>query len=1175
MKKFIKIAGIAFGVVILLLIVAIIVVPLVVDINDYKGRIISMVEKQTGRKLNIQGDIGLSVFPRLGVKLDTVELGNASGFEAPVFARVNQLQIRVRILPLLSRRLEADVVVVRGLSLNLERNKDGRTNWDDLIKTTPEKKPEKTDKEPIAAGALALGGVDVREASIMWTDRVSGKRIAVKDVSVKTSAVTLVDPIDVKVGFKIDTGDVGLSGPVEAGTRIHFDLNRNIFKISDFKLGAELKGKAVPGGSSKIKAEGAAALDAGARRINIDRFKLEVGGLSQPPYTTSIILETAGSGDLTTQNIYLPTFKVDLNMSAKKERITASLAGNVRGNLKAKKIVLSDLALSLPEFNTKGARIQLSAPQKSSATIDLAGMTLNTDVMKIVGTISGKTLPGGSMPVAFGFRAKADFNRQSLTLDSLQLEALGMKTEGRLLVDKFQTAPDIKGELSMARFNPRELLSRLVKNLPNMADSKSLSSASFSINFAATANSLNAHKLTVDIDDSRLTGTASVNNFTKPDVRFDLGMERLNLDRYLPPKQSGNKAAAAAAPAAGAAAAGGMPLETLRKLSVNGKIRIADLTASGMKMTKLELGIHAKGGVIRTDPFSAALYDGDYTGSVEYDVRGKEPKIRFDEKLLKVRLDRLLKALAVNTGTMDISGPSTLSLKGSVVTDAAFKLIRVDQLVLDGNIGNKLPLGLDSGGMQINLNDQTLTADTIKVTLDDMKIRVKTKVTGLLTKPSHKTDIHVPAFNLRQVLTKIGKKPPETFDPKAMTVFDFAASATGSDTGISVESIKVRLDDTRLEGRLEIKSKPAPSYTFDIRLDGMDLDRYLPPKKKGSTPVAATPGAASAGLPMDLLRTLNLDGKLVVGKLKISNIRLQNIQAQAKGKDGLLTLNPLQAGLYGGSYNGNISLDARGKQPQLAVDEKLDKVQVGPLLKDLQGRAMLTGLTSTGIKLNATGADADAIRRSLNGKVAFLFTEGSIEKVDIIGKICRALSGISAGSLKKEDLASGVLQMITQQAKGGEKQSSGRTEFSEMRGGMVFTNGIGTNEDLILNSPLLRVEGGGKLDLPRQLLDYKATVALVKSCEGQGGKSFREMANYPIPVSVTGPLGDLNVKPNLTAGILQILKPQPAKEQPAAAPQQIPPSPQPSEQPEDMKKQAEEAVKGILKKGLQDLMKKQ
>jgi AsmA protein len=301
---------------------------------------------------------------------------------------------------------------------------------------------------------------------------------------------------------------------------------------------------------------------------------------------------------------------------------------------------------------------------------------------------------------------------------------------------------------------------------------------------------------------------------------------------------------------------------------------------------------------------------------------------------------------------------------------------------------------------------------------------------------------------------------------------------------------------------------------------------------------------------------------------------------QARSKDGLLNLNPLSAVLYGGTYQGNVTVDARGEQPRVALDEKLANVQVGPLLKDFQGRAPLTGLTSAGMKLAAVGADADAITRTLNGNVDFQLADGTIEGMDIVGDVCRALSGLGSGSLKKEDIVSGVLQMVTQKARSEETAKGDSTAFSELRGSMAFTNGIGTGEGLILKSPLLRVEAGGKLDLPNQYLDYQATVALVKSCEGQGGKGLGDLSNLPIPVTISGPFQDLSVKPDIATVVQQILQRRQAKAQQPEQPstdQGVSPNQQPAEQPEqqkDPKEQVEDAVKDVLQKGLQDLFKK-
>lgn len=1184
-KKLIKRTGIVLGILIILLVLTAVILPQVVDPNDYKDRIVAFVEKNTGRQLKIEGDIALSVFPWLGVNLGAVELGNAEGFEAPMLARVEQLQIRVRLLPLLSKMLEADVVFVRGLSLNLERNKDGRTNWDNLARVEPQNETGKGVDREAFKGALAIGGINIREASVTWIDRISGHRFALTDLSFRTSAVTLVDPVDIKLRFVLNAGSVGLNGQIESNARISINPNGKIYKLENLRLKADLKGEALPGGAASIKGSGALSFDAVARRFQLDRWKLEAEGISLPPQVASGAVEVSGSGDLAAQTFDFPRFKAALTVTGDQDRIRSGFQGNLHADLTRKKVTVSGLSLEVPEFSIKGIQVQVSSPQPVSINVDLASMTFLVDNLKITGKVSGNAIPGGSMPVVLSSRMQGDLHQQTVSIDPFLVEALGVKAGGNITATKLLTSPEVIGALTIRRFNLRETLARIMKDLPKMGDPKALSSAEVLVTFSAAADSANLDKIAATVDDSRLTGSAAINNFASPDVRFDLAVDRLKLDRYLPPKQREGVAMKTAAASTSVATAGEvLPVESLRNLSLNGKLRISELIATNVKMANLLVTIHAKDGVIRMDPLTTNLYNGSYTGAVKLDLRGPEAKIDFGERLAGITLKPMLKDLGIEAGKVYLDGPTSLDLNGSVAIDPGFKVVKIERMTADGNLGGKLPFRLDGGGTLVNLNDQTLTADLVKVAVGDMDIKAKTKVSGLLGKPAFNVDLSASTLNLRQVLSKIGFKPLETFDPKAMSAVKLAASIKGSADTVSVDAIKGRLDDSLFEGSLGISFKPSPEYVFDIRLDDIDLDRYLPPTtnefKRDSAGGAGPKNTPATAPPLGMLRELNLEGKVALGKAKIANVRLQEVNAQVRAKDGLVSIKPLRATLYGGSSSGSLSIDTRGKDAQLSLEEKLSGVQAGPLLKDIKGRAMLTGLTNLEMTLTASGADTNAITRTLNGSVTFQITDGSIEKLNIAGKICKVISAYSAGSFKTEDIAAGVLQMVIKKPKGNEEQSTDRTEFSEMHGSILFANGIGTNKDLMLKSPLLRLEGAGKLDLPNQLLDYQATAVLVKSCEGQGGKSFTELANYPIPVSISGPLDNLDVKPNLMSGIFQILQRRQAKEQQQSAPQPQPSGPttsSPPQRPEeqrDGKRQAEDVMEEILQKGLQNLFKK-
>ena len=108
MGKFLKF--ILWLVVVLTALVAIaaVVLPMVIDPNDYKAEIATAVEKQTGRTLTIEGDITLSVFPWLGLDIGPTQFSNATGFDEPSMARMEAVQVRVKLLPLLHKQLEVD-----------------------------------------------------------------------------------------------------------------------------------------------------------------------------------------------------------------------------------------------------------------------------------------------------------------------------------------------------------------------------------------------------------------------------------------------------------------------------------------------------------------------------------------------------------------------------------------------------------------------------------------------------------------------------------------------------------------------------------------------------------------------------------------------------------------------------------------------------------------------------------------------------------------------------------------------------------------------------------------------------------------------------------------------------------------------------------------------------------
>jgi len=177
-----KVLGLSVGALIALIVIALLAVWLLVNPNDYKPRIAAAVKDATGRDLVLQGDIKLSVFPWIALELGQASLGNPPGFSDQPFLAFKHAAVRVRLLPLLAKRLEVGRVEIDGLDLKLLKNSAGKGNWEGFGRAgaqapAPDQKPAK------AGGALqGLAGIKISNA------RVSYQQITVQNINLETGS---------------------------------------------------------------------------------------------------------------------------------------------------------------------------------------------------------------------------------------------------------------------------------------------------------------------------------------------------------------------------------------------------------------------------------------------------------------------------------------------------------------------------------------------------------------------------------------------------------------------------------------------------------------------------------------------------------------------------------------------------------------------------------------------------------------------------------------------------------------------------------------------------------------------------------------------------------------------------------------------------------------------------
>ena len=296
------------------------------------------------------------------------------------------------------------------------------------------------------------------------------------------------------------------------------------------------------------------------------------------------------------------------------------------------------------------------------ASVVTAGPRLRLESPRIALRLQGEGWPRDGLPIAIsGGPFEFDAAAQTLALPGLKLESLGAQLEGELEGQRMIDDPRLAGRVRLAPLAAREWLARAGIDLPAMRDPKALGSLSFEGQLSATPKQLALESLTLRLDDSTARGSVGIPDLdaeTLP-LRFDLAVDRLDIDRYLAPGAASGKPVPAAAASVAAGAKGQraaadrqaatepfkLPVELLRELDLVGALRLARGQVAGMAVTDLNLGIDAQAAKLRLNPLEATLFGGRYRGDLRVDASGATPRLEFDENLAGIDLGPLLASL--------------------------------------------------------------------------------------------------------------------------------------------------------------------------------------------------------------------------------------------------------------------------------------------------------------------------------------------------------------------------------------------------------------------------------------------------------------------------------------------------------------------------------------------------
>ncbi|MDH1521558.1 AsmA family protein [Achromobacter mucicolens] len=684
MKTWFKRILIGLVVLVVVAVVGLAIFLLTFDPNAYKYKLEELVQERYQRTLTIDGEIELSLFPRIGLYVQGVSLSEPNSTDT--FASIESTRLAVAVWPLLSNSFVVDHVAISGLKARVVRDKQGQFNFSNLVGGTPPVTDAPGNPAEALVGAaqtaaqaitggpvpssrnnmqIDIAGLDLKDGEVQMQDAITGMAVAVTRINANTGRVTFNQPFDVRMSARVEGGyprvDANLTG------QALLTLDPSAKRYAAQKLDLRMDGK-LPGAEAK------SLVMRGNLAFNGQKSALDVAGLEL--LFQGDVTEPSAKATNVEASVAIPKLAIDPHKSQLQiEKLAVRAKGGVADGP-------FELAVDAPALNISPAsatgealtgRVRISG---LDASFGLNGISGNAGELDIKEAKLDSTSKKGERVVKLNFASPLSLN---LLMRSGAMSAL----RGDVNI----TDPGLpKGSLQIPVIG-----SLTVDLLKDQATSK--------INAV-----LEGGKFDLSADITKLSDT--------PQMKFALAVDTLDLDKLVPPvvaappkppadgKKDDSKPAPAPAPAAPPDDT--INLSALVGPSVNGTLKVGKLVVRGLKADEVSAAVKLDKGKLDISNLAAGLYGGKLAGALSVDA-AQGNQIATKMTLADIAIEPLL---------MDLAKRNVLSGTGNLMLD----------LKTGGANVYAMKSGL-AGALQVRLRDGAVKGIDLTQTLRDLKAR--------------------------------------------------------------------------------------------------------------------------------------------------------------------------------------------------------------------------------------------------------------------------------------------------------------------------------------------------------------------------------------------------------------------------------------------------------------------
>ncbi|MFA6920912.1 MAG: AsmA family protein [Gallionella sp.] len=368
--------------------------------NDYKVQIVQMVKDSKQRTLHLDGDIKLTFFPSIGANLGRLSLSEYNSDRQ--FAAVETARVSLALMPLLSKKIVVNEVLVSGLSATLIKHKDGTTNIDDLLGN--DQKP-KDASQPVN---FDIASVSIEKTNLSYLDEGSGSLYAIKELNLKTGRIANGVPCKVNLSAGVQANEPMLDVKTQFASTLSFDLDRKFYQLKNMDF--RVTGSALDIAGLNVKAIGDVSANLAKGEYVASKFEFNVKGirakapfeavLDAPDLSLSsssvsgknlVLSAKFDSGNVITalsipelsgnaQSFKVANLALDMSLQMPDQAFKIKLASMLSGNLDARQFNLSNLKLAVNALSDKLPGKEVNSEMKGSVQVDASKQVVQANL---------------------------------------------------------------------------------------------------------------------------------------------------------------------------------------------------------------------------------------------------------------------------------------------------------------------------------------------------------------------------------------------------------------------------------------------------------------------------------------------------------------------------------------------------------------------------------------------------------------------------------------------------------------------------------------------------------------------------------------------------------------------------------------------------------------------------